>query len=1370
MERKKVINIIGITFFTFLFCVSVTYAQNHYYLTPEFFNTKQGLSSSKISCITNDDKGFIWIGTDDGLNKYDGHSFTIYKTKNNDSTSLLSNNILSLYSDSRQRLWVGTSRGLQYYDPSANNFVCTELNLPDRITHNTCDDIFEDSKGNMWFAISGLGMIMYSPQTNESYTFHPSNTTPDNHLCSHQIKCIAEDKMGNMWFGSQDKGISVYNHDTKMFRNYNSCNSSLPANSVFDIVSMENGDMLIGTIGSGAGFFKSTENKFVFAKGDDSDLELYVDRLSTFCVFQTSNGTLLAGTEGLGVKEIDPATGLLRNFSIFHEQKHKLGDSKIHFLFEDKYGNLWVGFHNNGICVFRRNITGLHSFRQIYDEPNSLSFNHVSGISSDATGNIWIATDGGGLNRFHRPTGQYYHYRYNPKQPYSLPDDAVVSVFCDSKGRIWTGTYTGGLCRYVPATDQFVIYRHDPAITKSIPSNFVKSIAEDNRGQLWIGTNGGGLSCMNPENGSFRNYSFNEYNGLLSDYIVKVFIDKNEKLWIGTYFGLTRFDLRTGRFHSYSNDTAINHSTIYAINEDDKGQLWIGTSIGLMLYDSKNDAFIRRFPVDDSFNTVVNGIIPSGEQLWISTNKEIICYIPAIDKVHWFSQNIEFAHEFLPASYYKSPEGEFFFGANEGCYSFFPWYIQLKIYTPKVYLSNLKIFDKNVLPNKPFDGKVVMTKDISCTDKIVLQHSQKSFTLEFTAPDTPFPSSTIFAYRMDGFDKDWVVYNYNRRSVTYTNFEPGTYTFHIRATSTPGTWSDIDTQLTIEVLTPIWATWWAKLCYVFFISLILFFIFRLAYTRIRDKNELNIERLKVKQQEELSQSKMQFFTNISHEFRTPLTLIIGPLEQMQAAEKDSERNRLYQIMLRHANRLLLLINQILDLRKAEKGKMKITVQQISLISFVKDRLGLFTDLAKRKKIALSYSYSPSDIIIWYDPDMLEKCVYNLLSNAFKFTSEGGKIQVTIKQEENEQFSLSVKDNGCGISIEEQGHLFESFYQGQQGGHHSGSGIGLHLIKNIVEQHNGSIQFESSPGTGSCFTILIQPGKRHFNAEDVSDMPLVLAKKELKEKIPDLTSINENTGEEKPYILLVDDEEDIRQYIRQELEPDYIVAEATNGREALNSLLQQIPDLIITDVMMPDINGIELCRIIKEKIDTCHVPVIMLTALGEMEHRIEGLETGADSYIAKPFQSRHLRIRIEKLIETRRKMKERFSHILNIEAQEIDITDSDELLVQKAVEYIREHITNPDLSVDELSKVLNMSRTSLHRRVKTTTGLSPIDLIKTIRMKQAAYLLSTGNMNVSEVAYKVGYNTPAYFSSSFSAYYNISPTAYLKSHSQSQSTQ
>ena len=1347
----------------FIFCSSVASAQNNYYQAPEYFTTQQGLSSSKVSCIAMDDRGFIWIGTGDGLNKYDGYSFTVYKMKNNDSTSILSNQIMSLYSDSRRCLWIGTSKGLQYYDPLSDAFVKMQFDQPDEVVNGHCGSIFEDSRGDMWFVFSDIGVLKYSIDTKKSYLFSPSNTQPEKSVSSRFIRSIEEDKQGNIWFGTQDNGISILDPKTNIFSHLNTENSSLPVNEVFSLKNLDNGDMLIATIGMGVGLFNRETGKIIFTNSKKYNQENAGNNYSSYCVFKTSNGKLIAGTEGQGVKEIDPLTGALRDFSIFKEHKQNIGDSKVHFIFEDKSDNLWVGLHNNGLCVFRRNITGLRTFRKIYDEPNSLSFGHVLNITTDASRNIWFATDGGGLNRYHQSTGRYYHYRYNPKQPHSLPDDAVVSVFCDSKDRIWAGTYTGGLCRYVPSTDQFVIYRHDPENENSLPDNFVNSIVEDRNGQLWIGTNKGGLSCLNPESGYFINYSTDKNEDLVSNCIKLLFIDRKGKLWIGSHFGLSNYDMHTGKFVNYSDDPAISNSAVFAITEDDKGQLWIGGSYGLLLFDAKEDRFVRHYPEDDDFSTIINGIVPSGEQLWLSTNKDIICYIPATENVHWISQNIELTHEFLPTSYYKSPNGEIFFGANEGCYSFFPWYLQMKIYTPEVYLTKLKIFDKQVMPNKPFDGKVILSKDMSYTDKIVLQHSQKSFTLEFTAPDTPFPNSTMFACRMDGFDNDWVVYNSNQRSVTYTNFQPGVYKFNVQASNTPEVWSGHETRLTIEILTPVWATWWAKLCYFIIVSTVLFLISRLVYTRIKDKNELRIERLKVKQQEELSQSKMQFFTNISHEFRTPLTLILGPLEQMHSVEKDPERNQLYQIMLWNANRLLLLINQILDLRKAEKGKMKITVQQIELVSFVKDRLGMFTEMAKRKKISLSYNYYVNNIIVWFDPDMLEKCLYNLLSNAFKCTSEGGKIQVAIKQAEDGRMSLSVSDTGYGMTAKEQTYIFDRFYQGKQNSYQTGSGIGLHFTKSIVEQHKGSIQVESVEGKGSCFTILIKPGNSHFSPDDISWTPLL--KSEPEEIINDADTSPKQGEESKPYILLVEDEEDMRLYIRKELEPDYIITEAVNGREALNSLLQKTPDLIITDVMMPEMDGMELCRIVKEGIDTCHIPIIMLTALGDTDHKMEGLETGADSYIPKPFHSRHLRIRIEKLLELRRKLKERFGRILNVDAKEVDVCDADEVFVKNAVEYIRLHIANPELSVDELSKAMNMSRTNLHRRLKTTTGLSPIDLIKTIRMKQAAYLLSTGNLNVSEVAYKVGYNAPSYFSSSFSAYFNISPTAYLKQNTQ-----
>ena len=683
---------------------------------------------------------------------------------------------------------------------------------------------------------------------------------------------------------------------------------------------------------------------------------------------------------------------------------------------------------------------------------------------------------------------------------------------------------------------------------------------------------------------------------------------------------------------------------------------------------------------------------------------------------------------------------------------------------------------------------------------------------------------------MEGFDNEWIYYNSSQRFATYTNLNPGTYTFKVKASNDPEVWGDNVTSLTIVVEPPLWATWWARTLYFLLACGAVWLLLRFFTLRMKEKNELRIERFKMRQQEELTQAKMGFFTNISHEFRTPLTLIIGPLEQMMETETDPEKQQLHSMMHRNAERLLRLINQILELRKLEQGKMKLQVQQLELVSFVSDLLGSFTDLANRKHISLTYSYNASQIRVWYDPDLLDKCLFNILSNAFKFTPDGGKVSLDIREDEGGRVYITVSDTGVGMDKDTLQRVFERFYQGNSKQLTAGSGIGMHLAKSIAELHGGNITASSEMDMGSSFCLLILPGNSHFaveqmaledgfhrveeketkgtgaemqevttGAQGVSDAQTaskildgsVTAKEQnvqgatkvrqvtelqgLREmpedmknskamespEASDVHEVQEDAVGKKLTILVVEDDEDIRKYIRKELESRYQVEEAVNGALGLSKVKKILPDLVITDVMMPEMTGTELCKRLKTDAETCHIPVIILTAQSDLEHRIEGLETGADSYIPKPFNVKHLNVRIEKLIALRQTLKERFSKSLNMEAQEVTLTSTDERLLQHAIDYIRENLEDPELSVENMSKALGMSRTHLHRKLKALTNQSPIEFIKVIRMKQAAYLLSTGKLSVSEVGYKVGYNTPSYFSSSFNAHFGMSPTAYME---------
>ncbi|MDR1202257.1 MAG: response regulator [Tannerellaceae bacterium] len=1175
------------------------------------------------------------------------------------------------------------------------------------------------------------------------------------------IESVEEDKEGNLWFGSQDNGISVYNPTTRTFRNYNTANHALPSNAVFDLCLRSNGDMLISTLHRGLSIYDSKKKQFI------SYPEVF-DKLnirSVFCANEDLDGNILIGTEGKGAFVFDPEERELKQHPVFKEMMDEIGDSKVHSIYRANYNYIWMSLSYQGVFVMGYENTGFKSLRKINNEPNSLNYGQVTGITTDKEKNIWIATDGGGLNHYNPQTKKYTHYTYDPNDPLSISDNAVVSVFCDSKNRVWAGTYIGGLCLFNRKNSTFTHFRAEKGNANALQSDFIKNIQEDKHGNLWLGTNGGGLTRFDPENKVFRTFRSAENRGLVNDHIVILFIDSKNRLWIGTYFGLSCMDIDIESFAFFDRSNGLSSLSVFSVAEDAEGTIWVGTADGLNRYNPEDNTFTKVYPIHrEYYNPVVNGILThkSKDQLWLSTNHGIVRFSPNTGQLnsYLFNSGLQ-SNEFLLGSYYKSPEGEMFFGGVNGLNAFYPDEVYEVPATPKVHITGLKIFNEQVSINKEIDGQVVLTQNIEIAKKIKLKQSHKNFTLDFVAMGILDSYTTIYSCKLEGFDKGWTNYNYTHRSVTYTNLNPGTYTFRIKASNNPNVWENEETSLIIEIEPAVWNTWWAKSCYVILVLALLSLIAKFVYGKFKVKDQLRIERIKLKQQEELSIAKADFFTNISHEFRTPITLIIGPLERLLHDEEDEGKRKTESLILRNVERLQRLINQILDINKIEDGRMNLHVEPIELVSFVTTVISPYVELVKQKHISLTCTWDPNSINIWYDCDMLDKCLNNLLYNAYKFTPENGKIQIDIRLTDKGTILLSIKDTGVGIDEETKKRIFDRFYQGQSN-QNMGTGIGLHLTKTIVELHKGQILVESEPNVGSTFSIVILPGNNHFLPEEMMKNSELLERGDtIKDLLSESVSKRENKdNSNRPVILLVEDDADMRTYIRQELENQYQVEEAPDGKKGLEKAQKMIPDLIITDVMMPELNGFELCHILKTGPTTSHIPVIILTAQGSMEHRLEGLETGADSYIAKPFYTRHLKIRIEKLIELRNKMKERFSKSINMNAREITLTSVDERLLQHAIDYVRNNMENPELSVEDMSKKLGLSRTHLHRKLKALTGQTPVDFIKMIRMKQAAYLLSTGKLSISEVGYKIGYSTPSYFSSSFNAYFGMSPSAYM----------
>lgn len=1324
------------------------------YKKPKIFNSGDGLSNTKINDITQDEKGYLWVATDDGLNKFDGYHFSVYKKADTDSTSLLNNYITALCFASNNCLWVGSMSGLQYYDATKDCFVRASLGQSESVISGSYNCITEDSQKNLWLSIHHKGVVKYSIDTHESILYRSKQEGGP--LSSSSIRHIVEDIDGNIWFASFDNGITVYNPSKHEFSYYNMTNTNLPTNSILRISQLASGEMIISSLGNGVFIFNRITGEVKKVKSE----------ISSFAITQLADKTTLVGSEGEGLYVVSNGNTLLPHATI-SKQENDILNSKIHCIFEDGNKNIWIGMYNGGLCYLSHEPEGFVKYSKAYDNANSLSYEQVSDIAVTKNGEAWFATDGGGLNCYNPKTKKYTHYKHNPNNRNSLPDDAVVKVYIDQSDDIWVGTYIGGLAKLDKKSKSFVSYQHSDN-KNSLPGNFVKCITQDDEGIFWIGSDGSGLSRFNAKTNSFRNFSALDNRGLVSDNIISLYLQNNQTLWIGTYVGISRLDIQTNEFISYKDDSIARNLSVYSIVKDSSNNLWFGTSSGLFKHNTSEDRFEKYeipFRIQD---VVINGIVPYKEQLWLSTNNGIICYIPKKKKIKAMISNSDLGGiSFIKSSYYLSPDNEIFFGGGNGCYSFHPDSLNIDQYSPKTYITELQIFNNPIQVGKDYNGRKILPKAIDKMDEIQLKYSENTFTLSFCAPMAEYQTSYSYSYKLDGVDQQWIAFSPTQQSVTYANLSPGSYTFKVYASNTPLIPEDGISSLQIKVSPPWWLTWWAKCGYVLSFIIILSIILWVIYNRVKDKNELYVEKMKLKKQEELNQNKIQFFTNISHEFRTPLTLIISPLNELVNQETDKERARVMNLMLRNANRLLRLINQILDFRKADNNQLKIKAQRIELISFSQYFLDVFSEVARKRHINLNLKYNTDDIEVWYDADLLEKCIYNLVFNALKYTLENGNITIELYKEANTMIYLKVRDDGAGINPKDLPYLFDRFYQGEFS-NNSGTGVGLHMVKTIVELHGGSIEAENNnDGQGSCFTLKIIDGKEHLNPDSCDERQWTpsetnfVVEEVLDEKDNIENIIAPEIHNKKTLILLVEDEADMRMYVKLELEKSYTVIEASNGVEAFEKLKSITPDLIVADIMMPKMDGIEFTQNIKDNLETCHIPVILLTANSEIDYKLRGLEIGADSYIVKPFNADYLRMRIKKLLEMRKTLQEKYSKLLNLEAKEMETTNPDELLLQKSITFIRDNIDSPTLSVEEIAINVGISRAHLHRKTKTLTGQTPIDLIKTIRMKQAKSLLETKDLNISEVAFMVGYNSLSYFSSSFTSYWGVSPSSILK---------
>nr|WP_236675878.1 two-component regulator propeller domain-containing protein [Chryseolinea lacunae] len=1001
-----------------------------------------------------------------------------------------------------------------------------------------------------------------------------------------------------------------------------------------------------------------------------------------------------------------------------------------------------------------------------HSKPYALPFEDINRFVEDKKGNLWLGTNGDGLIYFDRHSGRFTSYKHDPNNPHSLSSDVVVSLCLDHENKLWIGTFFGGLDCYDGKT--FTRYQHHADDSTSLSGKSVWEVFEDSEHRLWVGTLDGGLNLFNRKNSTFARFYHPGQKALYSPYISTIFEDSKGNIWFGTSVGIDVLMKDSGSImhlgSERNNPASLRSDAIRGILEDSKGRIWIGTQGGLSLWQKEANRFVS-FSEKDGLphNAIMSMQEDAAGRLWLGTPSGLSC-ATVVSKNGRIQ--LEFANyseldglqgqRFNEDASIRTRSGELVFGGVNGFNIFRPEDIGHNKTIPRLVLTDFQLFNRSIRPGSPDGEHFVLSSSITTNPTIVLRASDNVFSIEFAALNFIQPSKNRYKYKLEGFNQNWLVADASNRRVTFTNLDAGKYVFRVMASNNDGLWNEEGISLPIEVLPPLWKSTKAIVVYLLILLLFLAIARNLIQQRERMKLAIKQQQEEAMQSRELDRIKTKFFTNVSHEFRTPLSLIISPLEKLSEQVVDPAQRRNIDLIQKNAKRLLNLVNQLLDFRKMEVRDIRFHPSEGDIIRFVRETVSSFADLSEKKSIRLTFESNTSSLDAVFDHDKVEKILFNLLSNAFKFTMDAGVIAVVVEvndASENSIVEITVKDSGIGIPAEKHEQIFERFFQDDLPNSlaNQGSGIGLAITKEFVRIHGGTIRVESEVGKGSCFIVVLPLRKLVHAVYETIRVPVNAAIDAPKDDILE--------SGDKPLVLLIEDNEDFRLYLRDNLKTWYAVVEAANGEDGWKMAILQYPDLIVTDVMMPGMNGIELCKKIKSDQRVSHIPVILLTARSGEEQRLEGFEVGADDYIPKPFSFAMLESRIRNLISARKNLHALFARKNGIKASEIQVTSLDEQFIHRVVQAIENNVSDSELTVMDLSRELGVSRAQFFRKVQELTNKSPLELIRTIRLQHAAQLLEKSQLSVSEIAYRVGFNNPKYFARHFKDMYHVLPSAY-----------
>ena len=1308
-----------------------------------------GLSNNSVNTICKDRDGFMWFGTTTGLNRYDGYTFKIYQHAENDPGSLPDNYITDIVEMPDGRFWVNTGRGYVLFDKEQDCFITDVTGFMKNLeSGGVPEQVFVDREGNTCLSVAGEGCYRYKEGGKRLFFSYVEHSLPE-----HGVTQIAECSDGLLLIYNTGLLVCLDRATLAIKWKSDEIKKYIPAGKTIEFSLFVDRDnciwaySLMGIWAYDCGT-KSWRTDLTAIWSSRPDVIIHA-------VAQDIEGRIWVGKDYDGIDVLEKETGKVTSLVAHDDNGRSLPHNTIYDLYADRDGIMWVGTYKKGVSYYSESIFKF----------NMYEWGDITCIEQADENRLWLGTNDHGILLWNRSTGKAEPFWRDAEG--QLPNP-VVSMLKSKDGKLWVGTFNGGLY----CMDGSRVRSYKEGVGNTLASNNVWALVEDDKGRIWIASLGGGLQCLEPVSGTFETYTSSN-SALLENNVTSLCWVDNNTLFFGTANqGVGMMDMRTReikKIQGQSGNVKLSNDAVNHVYKDSRGLVWIATREGLNVYDTRRHVFLDLSSVAEAKGNFIAAITEDQERnMWVSTSRKVIRVTVASDgKGSYLFDSRAYNSEdglqncdFNQRSIKTLHNGIIAIGGLYGVNVFAPDHIRYNKMLPNVMFTGLSLFDEAVKVGQSYGGRVLIEKELNDVENVEFDYKQNIFSVSFASDNYNLPEKTQYMYKLEGFNNDWLTLPLGVHNVTFTNLAPGKYVLRVKAINSDGYVGIKEATLGIVVNPPFWMSWWAYLLYAVGLVIVLFLARYRMLKREREKFHLQQIENEVAKNEEINNMKFRFFTNVSHELRTPLTLIISPLEGMLKETTDELQSTRLQLMYRNAQRLLHLVNQLLDFRKGEMSTHQLSLSEGDIISYVHSVCNSFLLMADKKHIQFSFFSGIDTFSMAFDADKVGKIVMNLLSNAFKFTPEGGRVTVMIEHVAGTPDILEIKiaDTGIGISDVDKEHIFERFYQAGHKGveETTGNGIGLSLVRDFVTLHEGEVKVFDNIGMGSVFVIQfpVKHVETQVQLPEETGMPAGDEEdKEMKEEARE-----EMERKNFPLLLIVDDNEDFRIFMRYSLELQYRVKLAVNGKEAWEMMQEELPDLVISDVMMPQMDGNELCRLIKQDKRTAHIPVILLTARQNTEANLEGLQTGADDYVTKPFNMTILVLRIRKLIELSRYHRVT-QGMIDPAPSEIVITSLDEKLIEKAIKYVEDNMSRTELSVEELSRELGMSRVHLYKKLLQITGKTPIEFIRVIRLKRAAQLLRESQLHVSEVAFEVGFNNPKYFSRYFKDEFGVLPSVY-----------